>query len=189
MKIFKDYNFNNFEFDPSIIRGLEYYTGAIFEVNLKFDVKNNKGQVIQFGSIGGGGRYDNLVKNFGDYDAPATGISIGLDRLVYALTQKKDFKVKQSKPVVICVFDKNLMKEYISIQTLLRKAGVSTEIYPGENKLKKQMEYANKIKSPAVILYGENEIKLGKPTLRNLSSGEEKTVEIKDLLNEIKKII
>ena len=189
IKLFKDYNFNNFEFDPSIIRGLEYYTGPIFEVNLKFDVTNNKGQVIQFGSIGGGGRYDNLVNNFGNYEAPATGISIGLDRLVYALMQKKEFKVKQSKPVVICIFDKNSMKEYIGLQTLLRNAGISTEIYPGESKLKKQMEYANKIKSPAVILYGEDEIKSSKPTLRNLSTGKEKSIEIKELVNEIKKII
>ena len=188
-KIFKDYDFNNFEFDPSIIRGLEYYTGPIFEVNLKFDVKNNKGQVIQFGSIGGGGRYDNLVSNFGNYEAPATGISIGLDRLVYALIQKKEFKIKQSKPVVICVFEKNSMKEYISLQTLLRKAEISAEIYPGESKLKKQMEYANKIKAPAVILYGEDEIKSSKPTLRNLSTGKEKSIEIKELVNEIKKII
>ena len=189
LKLFKDYNFNNFEFDPSIIRGLEYYTGPIFEVNLKFDVKNNKGQVIQFGSIGGGGRYDNLVNNFGNYEAPATGISIGLDRLVYALMQKKEFKVKQSKPVVICVFDKNSMKEYIKLQTTLRDAGISAEIYPGESKLKKQMEYANKIKAPAVILYGEDEIKSGKPTLRDLNSGNEKSIEIKELVNEIKKII
>ena len=189
IKLFKDYNFNNFEFDPSIIRGLEYYTGPIFEVNLKFDVKNNKGQIIQFGSIGGGGRYDNLVNNFGNYEAPATGISIGLDRLVYALMQKKEFKVKQSKPVVTCIFDKNSMKEYIGLQTLLRNAGISTEIYPGESKLKKQMEYANKIKSPAVILYGEDEIKSSKPTLRNLSTGKEKSIEIKELVNEIKKII
>ena len=189
LKIFKYYNFNNFEFDSSVIRGLEYYTGAIFEVNLKFDVTNNKGQVIQFGSIGGGGRYDNLVNNFGKFDAPATGISIGLDRLVYALMQKKEFKVKQSKPVVICVFDKNSMKEYVNVQAILRKAGVSAEIYPGESKLKKQMEYANKIKSPAVILYGENEIKSGKPTIRNLSSGKEQSIEIKELINEIKKII
>ena len=189
LKIFKDYSFSNYEFDPSIIRGLEYYTGAIFEVNLKFDVKNDKGKVIQFGSIGGGGRYDNLVNNFGNYDAPATGISIGLDRLVYALMQKQEFKIKQSKPIVICVFDKNLMKEYISLQKILRKSGISTEIYPGENKLKKQMEYANKIKSPAVILYGENEIKTGKPTLRNLNSGNEKSIEIKEIVNEIKKII
>ncbi len=189
LKIFRDYNFDNFEFDPSIIRGLEYYTGTIFEVNLKFDVTNTKGQVIQFGSIGGGGRYDNLVNNFGKYDAPATGISIGLDRLVYALMQKKEFKVRQSKTVVICVFDKNLMKEYIGLQSILRKSGISTEIYPGENKLKKQMEYANKIKSPAVILYGEDEIKSGKPTLRNLSSGKEKTIEMKELVSEVKKII
>ncbi len=189
LKIFRDYKFNNFEFDPSIIRGLEYYTGVIFEVNLKCDVKNSKGQVIQFGSIGGGGRYDNLVNNFGNYDAPATGISIGLDRLVYALMQIKEFKLNQSKPIVICVFDKNLFKEYVSLLTILRESGISTEIYPGENKLKKQMEYANKIKSPAVILYGENEIKSGKPTLRNLSSGEEKTIEMKELVNEIKKII
>ena len=189
LKIFKDYNFSNFEFDPSIIRGLEYYTGPVFEVNLKFNVKNNKGQIIQFGSIGGGGRYDNLVNNFGNYDAPATGISIGLDRLVYALMQKKEFKIKQSKPVVICVFDKNSMKEYIDLQTILRGSGISTEIYPGESKLKKQMEYANKIKAPAVILYGEDEIKSGKPTLRDLFSGKEKSISIKELANEIKKII
>ena len=189
LKIFDDYKFKNFEVDPTIIRGLEYYTGPIFEVNLKFDVKNNKGKVIQFGSIGGGGRYDNLVNNFGNYEAPATGISIGLDRLIYALMQKKEFKVKESKPLVICIFDKNAMKEYINLQTLLRTAGISVEIYPGEGKLKKQMEYANKIKSPAVILYGENEIKLGKPTLRDLKSGNEKSIEMKELINEIKKII
>ncbi|MDC0977108.1 histidine--tRNA ligase, partial [Pelagibacteraceae bacterium] len=189
LKIFNDYDFINYEFDPSIIRGLEYYTGPIFEVNLKFDVKNTKGQVIQFGSIGGGGRYDNLVNNFGNFEAPATGVSIGLDRLVYALMQKKEFKINQSKPVVICIFDKNLMKNYIKLQTTLRDAGISVEIYPGENKLKKQMEYANKIKSPAVILYGEDEIKSGKPTLRDLNSGKEKSIAIKELVDEIKKII
>jgi len=189
LKIFSDYKFENYQVDPTIIRGLEYYTGPIFEVNLKFDVKNNKGKVIQFGSIGGGGRYDNLVNNFGNFEAPATGISIGLDRLVYALMQKKEFKVKQSKPVVICIFVKSAMKEYINLQSLLRTAGISAEIYPGEGKLKKQMEYANKIKSPAVIMYGENEIKSGKPTLRDLKSGIEKSIEIKELINEIKKII
>ena len=188
-KIFKNYNFDNFQFDPSVIRGLEYYTGPIFEVNLKFDVKNEKGKAIQFGSIGGGGRYDNLVNNFGNYDAPATGISVGLDRLVYALIQKKEFKIKQLRPVVICVFDKKSMKEYISLQKILRDAEISAEIYPGEGKLKKQMEYANKINSPAVILYGENEIKLGKPTIKNLESGKEISVLIEDIENEIKKII
>ena len=149
--LFKDYNFENYKFDPSVIRGLEYYTGPIFEVNLNFEVKNSKGQAIQFGSIGGGGRYDNLVSNFGNFDCPATGISIGLDRLVFALMQKKDFKIKTTRPVVICVFDKNKNKEYVGILNKLRTSNISSEIYPGEGKLKKQMEYANKIGSPAVI--------------------------------------
>ena len=81
------------------------------------------------------------------------------------------------------------MKEYIDLQKILRDAGISTEIYPGESKLKKQMEYANKIKAPAVILYGENEVKSGKITLRDLSSGNEKSISIKEIVNEIKKII
>jgi len=188
IKIFQAYNFKNYKFDPSVIRGLEYYTGPIFEVNLNFDVKNSKGQAIQFGSIGGGGRYDNLVNNFGSLDCPATGISIGLDRLVFALMQKKDFKIKASRPVVICVFDKSRTKEYIEILNKLRKSNISSEIYPGEGKLKKQMEYANKIGSPAVILYGDDEIKSGKATLKNLETGNESFVKIEDLANEIKKL-
>ncbi len=189
LKIFQAYNFTNYKFDPSVIRGLEYYTGPIFEVNLNFEVKNSKGQTIQFGSIGGGGRYDNLVSNFGNFDCPATGISIGLDRLVFALMQKKDFKVKVSRPVVICVFDKSQIKEYIDILNKLRDSNISSEIYPGEGKLKKQMEYANKISSPAVILYGEDEIKSGKATLKNLKTGKESSVKIEDLSNEIKKLL
>ena len=103
--------------------------------------------------------------------------------------QKKDFKIKSTRPVIICVFDKSKMKEYIEILNKLRTSNVSTEIYPGEGKLKKQMEYANKIDSPAVILYGDNEIKTGKITLKNLKSGEETSVTIESLSDEIKKII
>ncbi len=189
LKIFEAYNFKNYKFDPSVIRGLEYYTGPIFEVNLNFEVKNSKGKVIQFGSIGGGGRYDSLVSNFGNLECPATGISIGIDRLVFALMQKKDFKIKSNKPIVICVFDKNKIREYVDILNKLRVSNISSEIYPGEGKLKKQMEYANKIGSPAVILYGENEIKLGKVTLKNLKNGNESAVKIEDLANEIKKLL
>ena len=183
------FEFYNYTFNPEIIRGLEYYTGPVFEVNLNFDVKNSKGQAIQFGSIGGGGRYDNLVSNFGNFDCPATGISIGLDRLVFALMQKKDFKIKTTRPVVICVFDKSKNKEYVGILNKLRMSNISSEIYPGESKLKKQMEYANKIDSPAVILYGDNEIKSGKATLKNLKTGKESSVKIEDLANEIKKLL
>jgi len=189
IKIFKAYNFKNFVFDPSVIRGLEYYTGAIFEVNLNFEIKNLKGKTIQFGSIGGGGRYDNLVSNFGNLDCPSTGISIGLDRLVFALMQKKDFKIKSIPPVMICIFDNNKIKEYIDILIKLRNSNISSEIYPGEGKLKKQMEYANKIGSPAVILYGEDEIKSGKVTLKNLTTGNESSIKIEDLANEIKKLL
>ena len=189
IKIFQAYNFKNYKFDPSVIRGLEYYTGPIFEVNLNFDVKNIKGQTIQFGSIGGGGRYDNLVNNFGNLDCPATGISIGLDRLVFALMQKKDFKIKTSRPVVICSFDKNRIKKYVEILSNLRNSNISSEIYPGEGKLKKQMEYANKIGSPAVVLFGDDEIKSGKATLKNLKTGNEGSVKIEDLANEIKKLL
>ena len=189
IKIFKAYNFKNYKFDPSVIRGLEYYTGPIFEVNLNFEVKNLKGQSIQFGSIGGGGRYDSLVNNFGNLDCPATGISIGLDRLVFALMQKKDFKIKSTRPVIICVFNKDKIKEYIDILIKLRASNISSEIYPGEGKLKKQMEYANKIGSPAVILYGDDEIKAGKATLKNLETGNENSIKIKDLANEIKKLL
>ena len=189
IKIFESYNFKNYKFDPSVIRGLEYYTGPIFEVNLNFDVKNLKGQSIQFGSIGGGGRYDNLVSNFGNLDCPATGISIGLDRLVFALMQKKDFEIKSKRPVVICVFDKNNIKEYIKILNRLRSSNISSEIYPGEGKLKKQMEYADKIESPCVIFYGDDEIKKAQAKIRNLKTGEELSVKIENLVDEIKKAI
>ena len=189
LRIFEAYNFTNYKYDPSVIRGLEYYTGPIFEVNLNFEVKNSKDQVIEFGSIGGGGRYDNLVNNFGNLDCPATGISIGIDRLVYALMQKKEFNIKSIRPVVICVFEKEKIKDYVDILKKLRDKNISSEIYPGEGNLKKQMQYANKIGSPAVILYGEDEIKSGKAILRDLSSGKETATEIDNLFNEIKKIL
>tara|TARA_B100000945_G_C20394843_1_gene604260 strand:+ start:44 stop:1408 length:1365 start_codon:yes stop_codon:yes gene_type:complete len=188
-KNIKAFEFNNCSFDPSIIRGLEYYTGPIFEVNLNFDVKNSKEQVVQFGSIGGGGRYDNLVNNFGNIECPATGISIGIDRLVYALMQKKDFNIKPSRPVVICIFDGIKIAEYVKLLKILRSSNISSEIYPGEGKLKKQMEYANKIDSPCVIFYGDDEIKKAEVKLRNLKTGEELPVKIEDIINEIKKLI
>ena len=183
------FEFNNFIYDPSIIRGLEYYTGPIFEVNLNFDVKNSKGQVVQFGSIGGGGRYDNLVSNFGNVDSPATGISIGIDRLVFALMQKNDFDLKPTRPVVICVFEGVEIKEYIKLLKILRLENISSEIYPGEGKLKKQMEYANKIESPCVIFYGDDEIKKAEVKLKNLKTGDESSVKVESLINEIKKLI
>ncbi len=189
INIFKAYNFKNYKFDPSVVRGLEYYTGPIFEVNLNFEVKNLKGQTIQFGSIGGGGRYDNLVSNFGNLDYPATGISIGLDRVIFALMQKKDFKLKATRPIMICVFDKNNIKKYVEILNKLREANISSEIYPGEGKIKKQMERANKIECPGVIFYGDDEIKKAEVKFRNLKTGKETSIKVENLTNEIKRLI
>ena len=103
--------------------------------------------------------------------------------------QKKDFKIKSIRPVIICVFDKDKIREYINILNKLRATNISSEIYPGEGKLKKQMEYANKLGSPAVILYGDNEIRSGKVTLKNLETGNESLIKIEELANEIKKLL
>ena len=103
--------------------------------------------------------------------------------------QKKDFNIKATRPVIICVFDKSKTKEYVEILNKLRKANISSEIYPGEGKLKKQMEYANKIKSPFVIFYGDDEIKKAEVKLRNLKTGEEISVKIENLVDEIKKTV
>ena len=103
--------------------------------------------------------------------------------------QKKDFKIKSVKPVVICIFDQKNIENYFGILNKLRSSNISSEIYPGEGKLKKQMEYANKIQSPCVIFYGDDEIKKGEVKLRNLKTGEELSIKIENLVNEIKKII
>ncbi len=191
MKIFEYYKFSNFIYDPSIIRGLEYYTGPIFEVCLNMEFTDSKGKSFQFGTIGGGGRYDNLVSNFGNFDCPATGISIGIDRLMYVLLAKRGGAPDAfwtPKPVVVCILDKSNFQTYVDIAKKLRASNINAEIYPGEGKLKKQMEYANKIGSPAVILYGDDEKKIGKVTLRNLETGKENSIGIDNLTNEIKKL-
>jgi histidyl-tRNA synthetase len=192
IKIFEYYKFSNFIYDPSIIRGLEYYTGPIFEVYLNMEFSDSKGKSFQFGAIGGGGRYDNLVSNFGNFDCPATGISIGIDRLMYVLLAKRGGAPNAfwiPKPVVVCVLDKSNFQTYVDIVKKLRASNINAEIYPGEGKLKKQMEYANKIGSPAVILYGDDEKKIAKVTLRNLETGKENSIEIDNLTNEIKKLL
>ena len=105
------------------------------------------------------------------------------------IKEKKDFKIETVKPVMICVFDKKNMGEYIKILKKIRSANINSEIYPGEGKLKKQMEYANKIQSPCVIFYGDDEVKNKEVKLRNLKTGDETLIKIEDLTNEINKII
>ena len=161
------------------VRGIEYYTGTIFEANLLFKVKNKKGQEVEFGSVGGGGRYDDLITRFTQSTYPATGISIGLDRLIYAIDQKKKEKIKEDNPVVICVFDKKQMAQYNKLLLLLRSSNINSEIYCGDGSLKAQMKYADKRNAPAVILYGDNEIKSGTITIKNLKLGKNKSIDAK----------
>jgi len=161
------------KFSPAVVRGIEYYTGAIFEANLLFKVKNKKGEEVEFGSVGGGGRYDNLITRFTQSIYPATGVSIGLDRLLYAIDQKKIENVKDNNPIVICVFDKKQMPQYNKLLTLIRSSNINSEIYCGDGNLKTQMKYADKKNAPAAILYGDNEIKSGTVTIKNLKLGKE----------------
>lgn len=121
---------------------------------------------------------------------PCTGVSIGIDRMIYALMQKEDLnKIKNNKPVMICVFNENSYSDYINILKYLRKSKINSEIYAGKGNIKKQFEYANKRKLPALILYGDEEMSEKKPKIRDLNSGKEVSVNLSELCNEIKKIL
>ena len=184
---FKNTRLNEFKnqivYSPTLVRGIEYYTGTIFEANLLFKVKNQKGQEVEFGSIGGGGRYDGLVSRFTNNIAPATGVSIGLDRLLVGIQQRDNFwknnkEIENTGPVVICVFDEKQIAQYNKLLLLLRSSNINSEIYCGDGSLKAQMKYADKRNAPAVILYGDNEIKSGTVTIKNLKLGKEASAKI-----------
>ncbi|MDC1256076.1 histidine--tRNA ligase [Pelagibacteraceae bacterium] len=179
-KYFSLFNFTNYIFDPTVVRGLEYYTGPIFEANLTFGVKNNKGQEIEFGSVGGGGRYDDLVKRFNNQDCPSTGISVGLDRLIYAILQKNTIKAEKKNPVLICVFDEKYMDFYIKILNMLRSENISAEIYSGSSNIKSQFKYADKRGCDFVILCGDDEVSKNVVTIKNLNVGKQMSANIKD---------
>jgi len=179
IKNFDFFKFNNFKIDPTVVRGLEYYTGPIFEAELTFKVKNEKGAEIEFGSIGGGGRYDDLVKRFKNQECPATGISIGLDRLLYALNQKNIFNFNQKNPVLICVLDEKYMDYYFKILNLLRSNNINSEIYSGSSNFKAQLKYADKRNCKYVIICGEDEVPKELITLKNLVIGSKVSEDIK----------
>ena len=179
-KYFLVFNFTNYIFDPTVVRGLEYYTGPIFEANLTFGVKNNKGKEIEFGSVGGGGRYDDLVKRFNNQDCPSTGISVGLDRLIYAILQKNKIKAEKKNPVLICVFDEKYMDFYIKILNVLRSKNISAEIYSGSSNIKSQFKYADRRGCDFVILCGDDEVSKNVVTIKNLNVGKQMSENIKD---------
>lgn len=167
-------------FSPTLVRGMAYYTGPVFEVNSLQTYVDEKGNERKVGAICGGGRYDALVENLLGIKAPATGASIGVDRLAELLHLTNQSEILENGPVFIAMFDNNLMPEYQKIAIELRNVGINAEVYYGLQKgLKKQLTYADKKKCPVAILIGEDEVKKGIVTVKNLKLGKQKQ-DIKD---------
>jgi histidyl-tRNA synthetase len=172
--LFKAANFDESRvvIDPAIVRGLEYYTGAVYEVELTFEVTNEKGEVVRFGSVAGGGRYDGLVGRFIKDDVPATGFSIGVSRLLTALKNLGKLpEVANNGPVVVLIMDKDNLAGYGAMVAELRAAGIKSELYLGSSGMKAQMKYADKRGAPAVIIEGSNERETGVITIKDLKAG------------------
>lgn len=156
-------------FDPSIVRGLEYYTGPVFEAEFLREFQDAEGNPMRFGSVGGGGRYDGLVARFRGEPAPATGFSVGISRLAAAMAASGEEEVEG--PVLVLVLDKDQMADYAALTTDLRRAGVRAEMYLGSAGMKAQMKYADRRKSPAVVIVGSNERAAGIVTIKDLKAG------------------
>jgi len=161
-------------FEPSIVRGLEYYTGAVFEAELLLETKDDKGAPMRFGSIGGGGRYDDLVARFTGQQVPATGFSFGVSRLASALRAAgREAEAQARGPVVVIAFSQEDMAEYFKAAGELRAAGIAAEVYLGTSGMRPQMKYADRRMSPAAVILGGDEIAAGKVTIKDLDLGRE----------------
>jgi histidyl-tRNA synthetase len=158
-------------FDPSIVRGLEYYTGAVFEADISLRTVGERGESVRFGSIGGGGRYDDLVARFTGQRTPATGFSFGVSRLAAALATAETEVARQRGPVVILALDQGLMGDYFAIAQELRAAGLPAEVYLGGSGMRAQMKYADRRLSPAAVILGGDEIAAGTVTIKDLDLG------------------
>lgn len=166
----------NLKFDITLARGLDYYTGAIFEV---------KADEVAMGSIGGGGRYDNLTEVFGVKNIPGIGISFGLDRIYLVMEELGLFpqSIENSVKYLFANYGERESLEALKVIFQLRKNGISAELYPESTKLKKQFTYAEKKGIPNLVFFGEQEISENKITIKNLESGEQKTLSLKEFLN------
>ena len=160
-------------FNFSVVRGLEYYTGAVFECELLIPTTDEDGKPVRFGSVGGGGRYDDLVARFTGQQTPATGFSIGVSRLYAALEHLKLNKQSETlAPVVVTVMDKDRQGDYWRYVQQLRAAGIRAEMYIGTSNMGKQMKYADKRGAPLVIIQGGDEKAKGEVTIKDLRLGE-----------------
>lgn len=178
----------------TIVRGLAYYDGFCIETNLNFKSTNSKGKEIDIGSVCSGGQYNKLISRFKGVDIPGTGVSIGVDRLLFAMSQINQVQLDDQKPVIVCVMDEKYLKNYYEILDILRKNNINSEIFLDSKKnLGKQLTYANKRGCPIAVICGENEFKDNKITLKNLLGvkGEDNQITFlkENLVNEIKKFI
>ncbi len=162
--------------EPSVVRGLEYYTGAVFEAELTLSTGGER-----FGSIGGGGRYDDLVARFTGERTPATGFSFGVSRLAAALRAAgRDAAVAARGPVVVIAFSPDDMAAYFAVAAEIRAAGIPAEVYLGASGMKAQMKYADRRLSPAAIMLGGDEIAAGTVTIKDLDLGRELSAKVTD---------
>lgn len=160
--------------DPGVVRGLGYYTGPVFEAELTFEILDEKGRKRQFGSVAGGGRYDDLVKRFTGQAVPATGVSIGVDRLLAALRAKGRSGGDTAGPVIVTVMDRDRMADYQAMAGELRRAGIRAEVYLGNPKnFGNQLKYADKRLSSVAVIQGGDEAAKGTVILKDLILGAE----------------
>src|SRR6478735_7280747 len=169
------YGADRIKIDPSVVRGLEYYTGPVYEVELLLGTKDDKGRPVRFGSVGGGGRYDGLVSRFRGEPVPATGFSIGVSRLqaALALINKSDAK-PEFGPVVVTVFDRDRIADYQKFVSQLRAAKIRAELYLGNPKnFGNQLKYADRRNAPCVVIQGGDEKAANAITIKDLVLGAE----------------
>lgn len=168
------YSEDRVRMDPSVVRGLGYYTGPIFEAELTFPVVDETGKTARFGSVGGGGRYDDLVERFLGKTVPATGFSIGVSRLAAALEHSGlDKEISVTGPVVVIVFERAQIARYQAMTAELRKAGIPAEMYVGDSDFRPQLKYADRRNAPVVIIEGEDERKTGEVTIKDMLLGKQ----------------
>lgn len=167
------YNDGRVLIDPSVVRGLEYYTGPVFEAELTFEVKDEDCKLVRFGAVAGGGRYDGLVARFRGEPVPATGFSVGVSRLLAALSilDKLGTKRDQQGPVVVLVMDKDQTASYQRLVSVLRQNGIRAELYLGGSGMKAQMKYADKRGSVCVVIRGSDEREKGEVQIKDLVLG------------------
>ncbi len=189
MVILSGYDEDRVRIDPSVVRGLEYYTGPVFEVELLLETKDDKGRPVRFGSVGGGGRYDGLVSRFMGQPVPATGFSIGVSRLQAALAALGKLGEKAAPgPVVVTVFDRDRIADYQRMVAALRAANIRAELYLGnpKNNLGTQLKYADKRSAPCAVIQGGDEKARGEVQIKDLILGAGLTA-IKDRDEYLKK--